>query len=716
MTNARVDSDYSLFVITARYLVSLYVLLVVADWLGVVTADAYVSTRAFFAVAFAFGSVGVGIWYYPHVEAGYRAVRGRIAREHFRDSAAISILTLRNMIVIVILVIWLSFAVTPLYVHIDFDLLYAFLVVVLVVTLALYRGRSGLLATKAGALAVTPLILLLPFSSTVRSAAGTELYVLAGVLVALTLWKERERLRTLDRRERLSSRVTVVGLGVLLVVASVLYFYRLRSMHLYGDEHQVVEAAAGFYHTGEFVRWDWHSGEPVGETTDTAGARYDRAWPHTVLIAASYEIFGISVWSSRLPSVLAGLSSVLISYYCFRFFTELRSVAFAGTAGVVLAPALIYFFRWTRMYSLVVPLTLVLAYLLYRITTERNTIDFRNERVNTFVETHLDFHIGLGLATLPLLYLGYAIHRNVLVVVPVAYLFVLYRYHLTRERRYAVAAMTGLVGLFGFGLIATITDRFQESVELLSFFGRDNTVYISYLFQYPLQTAFGLIFFTIGLAAIHQIRAPSRRDKLVFLYIFSTFSIVFYVYIGDRYASVAYIVHVLPIVFVLVLYTYREFVLSFRTDWIRFALVAVLLLGLIVPFHVGHHGHDYERVYYGDQDFSTTYGTIADNYSGGDEAVFLQFPRRYYLDDLDEDADVIDMERDQEYSPEEFYQHLDQYESGWFAWETIKSRHIDPEILNFIEENFEHHHGDEVDGTGIEVYYFDEDMVDEDDL
>ena len=71
------------------------------------------------------------------------------------------------------------------------------------------------------------------------------------------------------------------------------------------------------------------------------------------------------------------------------------------------------------------------------------------------------------------------------------------------------------------------------------------------------------------------------------------------------------------------------------------------------------------------------------------------------------------MQNNQEYEPDEFHDDVERHGPGWITWETGKSYHVHPEVREHINEHFEQHHGSDVDDTDVEVYYFDESMIED---
>ena len=614
-------------------------------------------------------------------------------------------LTARNLLIIYVLLVGLSSTRLEVHHHIDLTVLFYLTVLFLVSSLTIDGSDRSLFATRIGAVLAAVVVLTAMFSDSVAAYVTSEMYVVAAVLVGLVLFKDDTRLRAGNREASFTMGDVssyALGLGAVTALAAILYLYRLGALHLQGDEYLVADAAASFYYTGELYRWDWIE-------NDHADRYYDRAWPHTILVSASYAVFGISEWSARLVSALFGVAFVPICYFVVRYFTEHKTVALATTAATAVYPSMIFYFRWARMYALLIPLFLVLSYLIFRATTEGNSLDLRNDRLNSAVDRYFDFNLTLGLATLPVLYVAYQIHYNALVVLAATYIYVIYRAMTTGERKYWTAWGLGLVGIVVLALLARWTPYVGFLEQFLSFFDRDNTVYAEYLFRFPFEPALGIVFFVAGLVTLGRIERGPRRQKLIFLYILCLFSLVFYIYIGDRYASFAYIVHVVPFGIALVLYAYAEFVRAVGIPILQVVLVLLLLTSMIYPIAT-----DYEGYYYEDsEDFTTAYGTIVDEFDSDEDVLFAQYPRDYYLRDLPSDTTTISMKNNQRYEPAQFHEDIERYGSGWITWETGKAYHVHPEVREYIDEHFEQRHGSGVDDTDVEVYYFDEGMIED---
>jgi len=138
----------------------------------------------------------------------------------------------------------------------------------------------------------------------------------------------------------------LVAIGILLVTG-ILVFYRLGYYDIWEDENLVINAAKGFYENG-FAYFK---------------EGYDRAWLHTVIVAGSFHLFGISEWAGRFPSAVFGLAFVLICFYVFARWFGLAWLAILIPLICLMNDRFLILFRYTRMYALLIPLFLAGVFL-----------------------------------------------------------------------------------------------------------------------------------------------------------------------------------------------------------------------------------------------------------------------------------------------------------------------------------------------------------------
>jgi hypothetical protein len=104
--------------------------------------------------------------------------------------------------------------------------------------------------------------------------------------------------------------------------------------------------------------------------------------------------------------------------------------------------------------------------------------------------------------------------------------------------------------------------------------------------------------------------------------------------------------------------------------------------------------------------FSVAYRTIEDRFKPGEDVIFGQLLHGYYLQNLPPDVKCIDMLSKDEYSLKQFQDDVSLEKSGYITWETRKGHHLREDLKSYIHENYLHLHGEGIDDTKVEVYYF----------
>lgn len=501
-----------------------------------------------------------------------------------------------------------------------------------------------------------------------------------------------------------SGRYAFIVFMVIFILGAFIFTYQFGEHDLREDEFFVVDAAGGYYHAGDYYCWDFINNEPgenvLGETY------YDRAFPHTYLMAQTYNIFGISEFSTRLVSVLFGIFFIPVYYITAKYFTENKYLALLAVGIAIFYELYIFTFRYARMYSLLLPLFLLLVYFTYRGLTENN-ISNPSSRLKAIVYHNFNYQYYYLLAGLGLLVINYLLHVNALIILPSAFLFVLLMFYLAREKRHLNLIYLGLAGIAAMipGIYFNIFERYLWG---LSFFERRNYDYIEYLAGYPFPWELSALFLVLGGVAVALMR-HRLKYKIVYLYTITIFTLIFFIYIGDRYSQLLYTSHVTPLVILLIL-----FACYMLTRAINSKTAGVLLLALIF-FYAGTGFYQNIDIHYKDAhdygSFSSAYEVITDHYDPEKEVIFGQYLRDYYLQDLqDKTVETICMLNNKRYSYERFHRDLLKYEAGWITWETRKSYHLEEEIIEFIDNNFEKLHGEGVDDSKVEVYYYEHDM------
>ena len=507
-----------------------------------------------------------------------------------------------------------------------------------------------------------------------------------------------------------------ITLILIIIIFASLGLYKLGYFEIRGDEYQVVGSATGYYRTNEFYKWDWlknKSGKYTECIKEDKYCNYTRAWPHTFLIAQSYKIFGISEWSSRIVSLLSGIVFVILVYFISKFFFSSKNIALLGTFALALNPYFLSLFRYIRMYAILAPLFLSLIYYLYRITTESNSIKIKNNKISKIIKDNFDFNYKLLPILIILLFFNYQIHINSLMAIPSLILFIFYSAFKFKDKKYLWVSVFSLMGII-LTIILVYLDIINKVTSFLTFFERKNFIYISYFSKYPFGENIGIILFVIVLFSVFLLFKKINKNKIIFIYINILFSLIFLIFIADRYSSMVYGSHIMVISILSIIFSFYYLIKTFDAKFIKIFLILLLISSVMISLIQSW------KNLYGDENpsanFKLAYKTIINNFDTEKEVIFGQYLRGFYLREIaDENIQIVNMFNNKKYSFEMFIEDIKKYPSGYLTWESKKRYHLENEIKKYCCDNFQQIHGSGceniIDDFGIDIFYFHQDMI-----
>lgn len=495
---------------------------------------------------------------------------------------------------------------------------------------------------------------------------------------------------------KISHKTAILVVAALMIIGLGVRAYNLGASEFRGDEFQVVSAATGLLYTGDYHRWNWINNEPACLDTSNGSCMYSRAWPHTWLITQTYKIFGISEWSSRIPSVIFGVLLIAVAYLLGNYFSRSVLIGILVALIATFAPSYISLSRYIRMYVLLLPLFGLLVYGLMRALHEKRVPEKLKK-----LEKVLPYHYPLAVISLVLLYFSYHIHVNSLVLLPAFLLYVILLALFFRSKRYVIPSLVGIIGALG-GLAYIATGLFKFS-GMISWFGRNNTVYFNHIYGYPLSKD---LLLTLGLLAGISLVLYSKSFKqlpmkrILFLPVLLGFGTFFFIKMADRYAAFVYTSHLtlFAIIGALIVVWVLTHHLTKLSQALLLALV-IVVVGLQFALNSQARYHDQ-----GEAKHSVAYQVIIDNYNPETDALLMQYGRNYYLSGI-EDPKIISMERNKTYEFQKFLTDAGSSNRIWASWESGKSYHLQDIIRAFINARFEKIHGRGIDNTRVEVYF-----------
>lgn len=477
---------------------------------------------------------------------------------------------------------------------------------------------------------------------------------------------------------------------VLMLAGAFLFYHRgISASDFSNDEFQVVSTAYGYLQTGHFNKWDFCN-EKLSKR------EYLRAFPHTWLVARAISLLGKNEWSTRLVSVLFGVLSVLIGYFVAEHFLKNRLFSFLLAAGLIFHPNLSELFKITRMYSMLLPFFLVLFF-----CTHKLILLVDSDGIAAFKRMkNLLLLIGTVLLT------GFTalIHVNALTILPYIFCFVLIMAAVTRKRAFLRLGALGTAACLLVWGVSMQCGLLKIFTNHMSAFGSFNYRYVIDLLKFPFGFPVGT-----GCALLSILILPflkNRRARISILSLISAAAVgaIFFVFIAKRYYAVKYISFLIPVSMIWSVFSFYLIFRLFSSRWKRVLLFTAALSGAAMPLlqmKPLKKGIDYK----------TAYRTISENYDAEKkEIIAAQFLRCYYLGGIGNKADIYDLKRRQTVTYKDFMDKITTTSSGWVTWATKKRGHVDLKIQKFANRCFKKHHGTGVDKTGVEVFYYDQDM------
>ncbi|RJP94753.1 MAG: hypothetical protein C4518_02715 [Desulfobacteraceae bacterium] len=500
----------------------------------------------------------------------------------------------------------------------------------------------------------------------------------------------------------------ILAVCILIIAAFLIFSFRLDGLDFWDDEFLVLKAAKGYQETGTYVSWDFIKNAPSHK-------EYTRAWPHTILVAQSFKLFGVSEWSTRLVSAVSGCVFIGISFFVCAYFTQNFLFSLFVSIVFLLNPDFMRYWRYSRMYALLLPTFCIWAFLVHKATEGFPRKKENESPKQSLIADCLNFNwLYAGLSFI-VLYFAYHIHINSMVLPLAAIIYLLIVAVMEKKRKYTLRLIT--IGIASLIIFPFIPEKvFTNLTHYMLFFKAYNPIYFQLIVQRPFYSLISLSLLTGSVILLLYMPSEQLRRKILFCIIIVLTTIVFFVYFanfsGNHYRFIS---HTVPFAILLVCFVYFIILKTFRNRFILVAGVAMLLLAQAGNFfklqNALYHGALLQPVP------SVAYQTVKDHLNPKD-VIFIQGLKDYYMAGIPPNTPIISLgyvkqgtSGPSSYRFEQFFNDLVTNRQGWVIWEKYKERHVDPKVAAYVKTLFKKYHGQGVDDTEVEVFYFDESMI-----
>lgn len=510
----------------------------------------------------------------------------------------------------------------------------------------------------------------------------------------------------LDREQKIWIGLAI-GIGLIAILR---FFYAITGdYYTFLDEYATFDAAVGYYKTGKFYKWDFH-------TQSLTDVEYSRAWPHTILLTIWFHIFGIGVPAGKVLSAVFGVLFILsvfyITYKIYRNYciTILSCLFLVGKDSVAVV------FRQIRMYSLWLLLIIWFLYFVFMTLESEGSLKAGN-RVAQLYNKYLGYPIRYILLLLLFLVLSYATHINTLVTGAGIVFFLFYLLFTKRDRRYITASFLLLIsaGIFvslcflcAKGIAIPVVSKLYSVLTSDNFIGRYDPQNIRYF--YWIRDYFGkpwimyLVCVCTGVAFLKNIRKRDKRfDFSIYCALIIGSSLYCFIYVFSQYYQDRYMIYVAPLISILAAWGIVESFSLFKVRIVQDA--AVIFFAICVALQIKM---DFADIYYSDDIcyHRQVYDKIQEDAQSVPIAIAGYDFRDYYGVQVFDD--YVTAPFDRAHDMEILYEFAKEYPEGYVAVETAKIYGITESMRIFMQNHSERIAGEGIDEWNIDVcrYHF----------
>jgi len=458
--------------------------------------------------------------------------------------------------------------------------------------------------------------------------------------------------------------IYVFLVALLIIIGAYLRLDNLGKINFQNDEFFHVTTAKGYLETKTFVMWDFLENKSTGD--------YIRAFPYTWLVAQSFRFIGISEFSGRLPSAIFGILLLPFIYYIAYKITGNKLIALLSLLLITFDNSFIWSSRICRMYSMFVFFAMLASYLLFK------GMEGKNKKFNYY-------YLVPGII---LFLFSYLIHEATLLL-GLGYL--VYFFLNFQERRFKLLAILSFATLVIFLIIHFFIHPLTTN-EFFTIRTHPNFIYFLYPFnQLHLGAAVGWLVIMLGIFLWEK----KFAIKIYYLSMFLPV-ILFFVFIGERYAAKKYLLFLIPFILILFLdsfYLLLKRIIS-QKNFIYYFVIILIFFGPIYSwpgiaknlyFQPARADENYQNAKL--HNFIQAYKYIENNYLNR-EPIVIQGRQSYYFSR--HDLNFISLKANKEFTVADLQKIITENNSGWVVWTKYKEKyHVNDQVVKHCEENLQ---------------------------
>jgi hypothetical protein len=485
----------------------------------------------------------------------------------------------------------------------------------------------------------------------------------------------------LDKKTEKNNKFTILVFFIIVgLIGIFLLFLNLGKNNLMNDEFPTISSSWNFSQTGNFYKWDWlhqNSSEFTILSIKDQWANYTRAELHTVLLAVTYKLFGVSEFTSRSLSALFGVILFLSTIFIVQNSTKSSKIALLAFFLTISSPFILEYERYSRMYALLLPINLIFVFSVFK-------------TIEIFSEMKIDFKklILWGIITLFFLICSLNLHDLTLISIPAICLFTLIYLYIHNRKLFRIATAVTGVSIIVFTLFFSTISNSNQAFTFLNLFERQypiNYIYFSYIFKSPIGIAGPII---ISIWFIREIFIQKNKNYFyIYLYTIVVSALFILTFVIDRFSHPTYIVSFAPLYVILLAIGSYNLLITLKNKRLIVPLIMLALYSIGTSFVSA-----YPKIY-GTQnpyrvDYKSGYAPMKEIFNPQEDGLFIQYERFYYMQNLGKDTEIFTF-GNKNYSANaelSFFQELQIKKTSWITWEISTDGDIKTSTKVFIKK------------------------------
>lgn len=514
--------------------------------------------------------------------------------------------------------------------------------------------------------------------------------------------KEEQTNKVLDKLKDLFSKKEIMTIGLFIIIlgiATFTLFHKLDYFDIFSDEVQVTQAAAGYYHTGEYKLWDFIAEKTIGPSEN-------RGKPHQFVVAQSFKLFGVNTWAARFPSAFFGLLLIIFLFFIGRFFVKDKWAALLIILSFSMYYEFLFLGRWARMYGMVFPFFLLAFYCLYKFLEGGCRLKFIKSEKNKFFYKYFNFKYFILPFLLLLLYFNLEVHKNTALIFPVFLVFSIASiFVFPKEKKYITASIVAVLIL-----ILQILSPFKEGFSRFTFFQiKHSDLYANFLFAFPFSKYLDIVFLAILFPFLFFVKNSEFKKKFLYLYVLSIITFILFGSVFDFSPSYRYVSFATPITVLLIIGNFTIISKTLFNKYIQI-LLAVLLITSVGLHFKNNYKKLYEENAFSPAKPSIAHKLIRENFKKGD-VIFRHYGPKIYLKGIDKNTKFYELGGKKGKDVYSLLNEMKKHKSGWLTWHSHLENNLDKNFVAYVNYYLKKYSGLGIDSSGEEVFYYNVEML-----